>query len=316
MKLSITQLEIPFKQAFVHATAIRSCTESILVKAESSRMVGVGEGCPRDYVTGETILTATNFFDTHRDEWEQFKGLEDLQEWVASNRERIPMTLVFAVMNWTYLSAMVLCEPTLAIWLQYTAPAWVFLISWICFKEHPTYRDGLLLLFASLGVAVILQAELWGASPAGVRYGLASGLFFALVIVTLKWNHRLDAAWLIFLNHAVTGVVLAPVLFQQGVYPTGQQWIYLMGFGFFQIGLPYMLFVRGLRIISSHEASGLTLLEPLLVPVWVYVAWRNTAGYEFPATTTLIGGGLILAGLLLRYFGSRSQEETQSDKID
>ena len=89
MKLSITQLEIPFKQAFVHATAIRSCTESILVKAESSRMVGVGEGCPRDYVTGETILTATNFFDTHRDEWEQFKGLEDLQEWVASNRERI-----------------------------------------------------------------------------------------------------------------------------------------------------------------------------------------------------------------------------------
>jgi DME family drug/metabolite transporter len=217
----------------------------------------------------------------------------------------IPTSLVFAAMNWTYLSAMVLCEPTLAIWLQYTAPAWVFLISWFCFRELPTLRDGLLLLFASLGVAVILQAELWGASPLGVRYGLSSGLFFALVIVTLKWNHHFDTAWLIFLNHAVTAVVLSPALLQHGVFPSGQQWIYLIGFGIFQIGIPYMLFVRGLKIITSHEASGLTLLEPLLVPVWVFVAWRNTAGYEYPAMTTLIGGGLILTGLIVRYLGSR-----------
>ena len=222
----------------------------------------------------------------------------------------IPMTLVFAAMNWTYLSAMVLCEPTLAIWLQYTAPAWVFLISWLCFRERPTWRDGILLLLASLGVAIILQADLWGASPVGVRYGLASGLFFALVIVTLRWNRQFDAAWLIFLNHAVTSVVLAPALFQHGVYPSGQQWLYLMAFGFFQLGIPYVLFVRGLQIVSSHEASGLALLEPLLVPVWVFVAWRHTAGYEFPATTTLIGAGLILAGLLFRYFGSRESQKS------
>ncbi len=163
----------------------------------------------------------------------------------------------------------------------------------------------MLLLFASVGVAIILQAELWGASPVGVRYGLSSGLFFALVIVTLKWNHHLDAAWLIFLNHAVTAVVFSPALLQQGVFPSGQQWLYLIGFGIFQIGIPYMLFVRGLKTISSHEASGITLLEPLLVPVWVFVAWHHTAGYQFPAPTTLIGGGLILTGLLIRYLGSR-----------
>jgi len=88
--LTITQLEIPFKQAFAHATATRSCTESILVTAESSNGVsGVGEGCPRKYVTGETIQTATEFFDLHRQRWEQFRNVEDLKAWRVTNSQRI-----------------------------------------------------------------------------------------------------------------------------------------------------------------------------------------------------------------------------------
>jgi drug/metabolite transporter (DMT)-like permease len=181
----------------------------------------------------------------------------------------------------------------------------VFLIGWVCFREQPTVRDWVLLVFAAIGVAIILRAELWGASPIGVRYGLASGLFFALVVVTLKWNRDLDSAWLIFLNHAVTALVFAPALVQHGVYPAGWQWAYLFAFGVFQLGLPYILFAMALKSVSSHEASGLTLLEPLLVPVWVYVAWRSSPEYQFPAATTLIGGGLILAGLLIRYLGAR-----------
>lgn len=106
----------------------------------------------------------------------------------------LPMVITFALMNWTYLSAMVYCESTLAIWLQYTAPAWVFLISWLWFRERPVRRDWLLLGFAALGVVVILQAELFGASPIGVRYGLASGVCFAGVVVLLRSLNDCDAA--------------------------------------------------------------------------------------------------------------------------
>ncbi len=86
MILTIKKLEIPFKQSFSHATATRSCTEGVLVKAQSSNGVfGIGEGCPRKYVTGETIHTATSFFDSHREAWEQFRSLEDLKSWMATN---------------------------------------------------------------------------------------------------------------------------------------------------------------------------------------------------------------------------------------
>lgn len=90
MKLTIQKLEIPFKQVFAHATATRTCTESILVKAESENgVVGVGEGCPRKYVTGETIQTATNFFATHREAWDEFQNVSDLQTWMAENSQAI-----------------------------------------------------------------------------------------------------------------------------------------------------------------------------------------------------------------------------------
>ena len=215
----------------------------------------------------------------------------------------IPLITVFAAMNWTFLSAIVLCESTLAIWLQYTAPAWVFLISWRVFQDRPEPRDWFLLTFAIVGVGVILTTELAGATVGGTIYGIGSGLFFAGVVVMLRWLKDFDAAWLIFVNHAVTALLFAPFVVQAGIYPTGIQLLYLAGFGAFQMGLPYVLFARAVRSVSSHEASGLSLLEPLLVPVWVFIAWRAAPDYQPPAWTTVVGACLILAGLALRYLG-------------
>lgn len=217
----------------------------------------------------------------------------------------IPMTATFAAMNWAYLTSLVYCESTLAIWLQYTAPAWVFLFGWLVFRDQPRVRDWMLLGFATIGVGVILRAELWGASPVGVRIGLLSGLSFAGVVLMLRWLRDYDAAWLVFLNHVATALMFLPVMVHQQVYPAGSQWVYLIGFGVLQMGIPYLLFAKALGAVSSHEASGLSLLEPLLVPVWVFLAWHNSPDYQPPAWTTILGGGLILTGLLIRYIPTR-----------
>lgn len=217
----------------------------------------------------------------------------------------VPMVTVFALMNWTYLNGLVLCESSLAIWLQYTAPVWACLFAWRLFGEAPTRKDWWLLGLASIGLAVILSKELVGSSQVGVAYGLASGVFFAAVVVMLRWNNDLDAAWVVFLNHAVTAILFLPVLIQENIYPDLNQLMYLSAFGIFQLGLPYLLLARALNTVSSHEASGLTLLEPILVPVWVWIAWRNLPNYEAPEATTIIGASLILGGLLIRIWGER-----------
>lgn len=64
-RLQFKTLQIPFKEAFRHASAERTETLSVWVRAEAGGLVGHGESCPRSYVTGETIDSAQLFFEEH-----------------------------------------------------------------------------------------------------------------------------------------------------------------------------------------------------------------------------------------------------------
>ncbi len=55
MKITVSTLKIPMKVSFKHASAAREVTESVWVTAERDGIKGLGEGCPRVYVTGETL---------------------------------------------------------------------------------------------------------------------------------------------------------------------------------------------------------------------------------------------------------------------
>lgn len=84
------KLEIPFKGSFSHASATRSSTETVLVVAESDDgEIGYGEGCPRSYVTGETIETALNFFNEHSGLLEKIESIDELKKWVNDNSKVI-----------------------------------------------------------------------------------------------------------------------------------------------------------------------------------------------------------------------------------
>lgn len=84
-------LAIPFRIAFTHASAERRFMQSLWVEARSSRhSIGVGEGCPREYVTGESVESALAFVARHRNEWRAaIDGVETLTAWVAANRASI-----------------------------------------------------------------------------------------------------------------------------------------------------------------------------------------------------------------------------------
>ena len=62
------------------------------------------------------------------------------------------------------------------------------------------------------------------------------------------------------------------------------------------MGLPYWLAARGMRSVSPQEAGAITLLEPLLNPLW---AWLISG--ERPEVFVVIGGALILGALIGRY---------------
>lgn len=217
----------------------------------------------------------------------------------------IPAVLVFAAMNVTYLSAMTLTSAANAIWLQNTAPVWVCLVSLLVLGEKIQRRDIMLLVFAVAGVGLILGFELRGESLAGVVLGLLGGITYAGVVMSLRWLRDEDPAWLISLNHLVTAAILLPYVAAQGIWPSAGQTGFLCAFGMLQMGIPYWLFARAVQSVSSQEAAGIVLLEPLLVPVWVFLAWRHDPSYEGPAWWTIVGGLLIMTGLVIRFVVGR-----------
>lgn len=217
----------------------------------------------------------------------------------------VPMVFIFAAMNYTYLTAMTRTTAANAIWLQNVAPVWVFLIGVFLFGERVHPGDWGLVLCGAMGVGFILSFEIRGEQLAGVVFGVLSGMAFAGVVLCVRQLRSEDAAWLIALNLAVTAVLLSPVVVMHGIWPTGKQFAYLTAFGMLQLGLPYFLFARSVRAITGHEASGIALLEPILVPVWVFLAWHAEPTYQPPRWWTYVGGILILVGLLWRYVGAR-----------
>jgi L-alanine-DL-glutamate epimerase-like enolase superfamily enzyme len=59
MKLRAASCPFPFRGSFEHASAVRERAENVIVVAEDANgRWGLGEGCPRSYVTGETVATA------------------------------------------------------------------------------------------------------------------------------------------------------------------------------------------------------------------------------------------------------------------
>jgi drug/metabolite transporter (DMT)-like permease len=211
------------------------------------------------------------------------------------------MTLMFAGMNYTYLTAMAKGSAANAIWLQCTGQVWVLLIGVFVFKERAVWRDWLFVAFAAAGVAVILRYESQGVAFEAVGWGLASGALYGGIVLAMRQLRDLDPVWLAAMNHLVTALALAPFAFIGGYLPSGTQWLLLAALGMLQMGLPYVLFAHALQRIPGHEALGIGMIEPLLVPLWVYLAWGDEVAWW-----TFLGGGFILAGLAMRYIGPPS----------
>jgi drug/metabolite transporter (DMT)-like permease len=202
----------------------------------------------------------------------------------------ITSVLASAVAYFCFVTATVLTEAANAIVLQYTFTCWVFVLSPLLLRERARRRDWFILGWAMVGVGIIF----WGQRQTdllGLSVALGAGLAVGVLVVALRRLRHVNPAFVICVNQFGTAVLLMPFV---GLHLAiaWVDWGLLAGLGWFQIGLPYVLFALGMRHLQAQEASLLTLVEPVLNPAWTYVVVR-----EVPTPTTFIGGACILGSL-------------------
>jgi L-alanine-DL-glutamate epimerase-like enolase superfamily enzyme/pimeloyl-ACP methyl ester carboxylesterase len=89
-RLHFSELRVPLKMTFRHASAARTHGESLWVEAARGDHRGYGEGCPRSYVTGETRESCKRWLGS----WQQAiqaecTSLATLQAWLAANTDAV-----------------------------------------------------------------------------------------------------------------------------------------------------------------------------------------------------------------------------------
>ena len=89
--LGLHPLRIPFKVRFRHSSAERAVTQSVLAVAETEDgHLGLGEGCPREYVTREDIDSSVRFFTRYQAELtSEVDTLADLERWTREREDEI-----------------------------------------------------------------------------------------------------------------------------------------------------------------------------------------------------------------------------------
>jgi drug/metabolite transporter, DME family len=208
------------------------------------------------------------------------------------------MAACFTAMNALFISAIALGSAANAILLQYTAPLWMYLASIFLLGERADRRGTVSMFIGLFGIGIIVAGGWEQGDLVVIAIALGSGLTYAAVLIYLRVLRDIPANWLTVWNHLLGGLLLVPLLLSLRA-PTAPQFLVLICFAVFQMGLAYWLIAKGLQSVSPQEAGTITLLEPILNPVWAYLVSPTT---ETPDPLTYVGGAVILGALAYRYW--------------
>jgi len=180
-----------------------------------------------------------------------------------------------------------------AIFLQYTAPIYVALLSGWFLGEKPRRIDWTCIALALFGVALFFRDQFDTRGLLGMIVALGSGISFAAMVMLLRKEKDSSPESSLLLGNLLTAAIGLPFGLGHGL--TGSEWTILGILGAVQLGIPYIIYSAAIRRVTALEAILIPMLEPILNPVWVALAKG-----EVPGPWSLLGGGFVLTAVLIR----------------
>jgi drug/metabolite transporter (DMT)-like permease len=190
-----------------------------------------------------------------------------------------------------------------AIFLQYTAPIYILILSPFILKEKFRVSDLITVVICLAGMGFFFLEPQTGANAlapnifVGNLAALASGVFFGLYFIYLRHPRSLEIrnpALSVFYGNLLIVLFMLPLLVNNPPAPKTNDILAVLYLGIFQIGIAYVLFTIGIaRGVRSLDASIIGFVEPLLNPIWVFLFLR-----ERPSVWAILGGVIIIAGVI------------------
>lgn len=206
-------------------------------------------------------------------------------------------SIIYALLLFLFVWATKKTTAANAIFLQYTAPIYILLLGPFIIGEKFQWRDLITVIVVLFGMSLFFVGKLEMNDYQGNVAALLSGVFLGLYIMLLKHPKAEN------LNPTITviygNLVLVALTASSGIPAVPSMvpidWLAVVFLGVFQIGISYILFIKGVRGGTRPlDASLIGFIEPLLNPVWVFIFLS-----ESPSQWAIVGGAIIITAIVV-----------------
>jgi drug/metabolite transporter (DMT)-like permease len=210
------------------------------------------------------------------------------------NKLSVLNSIIYAVVLISFVIATKTTTAANAIFLQATAPIYVLIFEPILTKTKYDRVNIITVGVCVVGMILFFVGKLEPGHLEGNLVALISGITFAAFFLGMKKNDQQYQQSSIFWGNIIVALVCIPFLASLELITFSDIWM-VSFLGVFQIAIAYAFFASGLKRIIAVEASIISMIEPVLNPVWVYLGYGET-----PSITAIIGGVIILGAIIVR----------------
>lgn len=206
-------------------------------------------------------------------------------------------SIIYALLLFLFAWATKKTTAANAIFLQYTAPIYILILAPFVIGEKFQWRDLVTVVTVLAGMSLFFVGELRLEDYQGNTAALFSGIFLGLYIMLLRHPKAegLNPAIAVIYGNFLLAAINAPSGISAIPAMTLMDWFAVSFLGIFQIGISYILFIKGVRAGTRPlDASLIGFIEPLLNPVWVFIFVG-----ERPEKWAVLGGGIIIAAIAI-----------------
>lgn len=224
---------------------------------------------------------------------------------LKSKKHLVPFIVggIFMGAHWvTYFYALKMANVAIGMLSLYTFPVMVAFLEPLFLKLKFDPMNIVLAILVLLGVYVLSpEFNIESTTVQGVLFGLLSALCYTIRILILKqYVTQYNGVVLMFYQTVVITVCLSPVLFFMDSSGIQTQWPYILVLAFVTTAIGHSLMVHSLQFFSASTTSIISSAQPIF-GILIAFLFLN----EIPTINTYVGGGLILATVLIESVRSK-----------
>ena len=210
------------------------------------------------------------------------KGFQKIDRYVIGG------AICYAAFNYCFITSTTLTSSAIAIMMQYTAPIYVALLSWLFLRERVGWADIISVGFVFLGMIFFFLDSNSGGSLKGNIVSIFNGITFAGISIFLRLQKDGNPALSMYLGNVISAVAGLPIMWDT------ISLLFLLLAGLL-VAVSYTLYAKASTGLSALETVLIPIIDPVMNPVWVFLFLD-----ERPGALTIVGAAVILVSVTIR----------------